>query len=284
VVITPLQRDAMLPVERPSSRNVLLVGDPGSAQGVLRTVLTRLDYAVTPVPTGTEALAAILRNRFAVALVALRLPDMPGLALIRRLAAHAPGGIKLPTLVFGDASGRAGLAREIREAGVDGFFETPIPFTKLVAAIRELTQSQRRMPAAEDSLAVPVELDRLNSFTDGDPALQQELCDLYLASADLYLARMATALHEQRDWSAPAHGLTGSSGNFGAHVVARLAADAEREVPTGETLNALIDSVAQVRRFIERGIPAGPPDRAAGPYVGTPQQCGADRKRSRDRS
>jgi HPt (histidine-containing phosphotransfer) domain-containing protein len=104
--------------------------------------------------------------------------------------------------------------------------------------------------------STPIELSRLRSFSGGDPALEHELCTLYLATADRYLEAMASALRGQADWSSTAHALKGASANLGAVEVARLAAAAEHKLPSADTLDAIAGSLALVRDFIERRLRA----------------------------
>jgi CheY-like chemotaxis protein/HPt (histidine-containing phosphotransfer) domain-containing protein len=237
---------------------VLIVGDPQLARGLLQTLLTRLDYVVTAVSTGAEAIASLLTTPCGLVLIALRLPDMTGIALARRLASRRPDGSGVSTVVFGNAWDRDAVLRDCREAGVDAFLERPLSLTRLVAAVRELTHGARRSTGARPMSSHPVEMERLESFTEGDPGLQQELCELYLRTADGYLAGMATALHKRKDWGRLAHGLKGASANFGATAVAELAERAERLPPSADMLASIAGSLAQVRSFLERSLAQRP--------------------------
>jgi CheY-like chemotaxis protein len=68
-----------------AARRVLIVGDPALSRSLMRMVLGRLDYVVTCAASAREAHAALAHTRFALALVALHLPDMSGLAFARAL-------------------------------------------------------------------------------------------------------------------------------------------------------------------------------------------------------
>lgn len=99
-----------------------------------------------------------------------------------------------------------------------------------------------------DDLPV-VDLDHLQGFTDGDQALERELAELYLSSADLYLQRLQGALGNADGWRRHAHALKGASGNLGAREVAALAADAEHGLPGREVLQELVAAIDRVRSF-----------------------------------
>jgi CheY-like chemotaxis protein len=245
-------------------RHLLIVGDPALSPGLMRMVLSRLGYVVTCVGTGHEALAAFTHTQFALALVALHLPDQPGLSLARRLRG-APGPVgAMPIILFGDAWDPEPVLRSCREAGLDGYLPKPISIGRLVSSIRDLIHRVPPPPPAGD-LAVtptppPIALAHFTSFTDGDPQLERELSSLYLATADLYLGEMrAGAAGGDGNWSRAAHALKGASGNIGAVEVARLAAGAEAAPPDPERLAALETALEAVRRFFRGRLDAAPP-------------------------
>ena len=87
--------------QRGPARRLLIVGDPALSRGLMKMVLSRLDYVVTCVATGGGGDGAAA-TRFALVMVALHLPDSPGLDL-RPPAARARGRPSTPILLFGDA-------------------------------------------------------------------------------------------------------------------------------------------------------------------------------------
>jgi len=92
-----------------------------------------------------------------------------------------------------------------------------------------------------------IDLGHLHSFTDGDPQLESELLNLFLSTADVYLARMSQALAAGESWSATAHALKGASANLGACRIAALALTAEHAAASAEQLDALRRAVEEVR-------------------------------------
>jgi DNA-binding response OmpR family regulator len=232
------------------ARDVLIVGDLPLSRGLMRMVLSRLDYGVSCVATAEEASAALGRSSYALALVALQLPDMPGLAFARRLRCAI--GRRMPVLLFGDAFEPETVLRQCREAGIDGYLEKPIAIGRLVATVRELTREAATVAGqgpAMSGLEAPVDLPHLRSFTEGDEQLEHELLALYLSTAEVYLAEMRRALDGRDDWRRPAHALKGASANIGAREVAALAQRAEREAPAPVPLAALDDALERVRAF-----------------------------------
>lgn len=248
-------------------RHLLIVGDPASSRGLMTMVLGRLGYLVTCVASGRDALDALKRQRFALILVALQLPDLPGLTLARRLRTMpAPAG-GLPVILFGDAPDPERLGEECRAAGLDAFLPKPISIGRLVATVRALVARSSPQPggaAPVTDSTTPIALEHLTSFTDGDPQLERELSSLYLASAKLYLEEMRAALRAGEDWRGAAHSLKGASANIGAVEVAALAAEAEKAAPSPEALHRLAEAVEAVRRFFDQRQPAAAAREAPG--------------------
>jgi CheY-like chemotaxis protein len=253
------------------SRRLLIVGDMALSRGLMRMVLSRLGYVVTCVASGQEALASLAHTPYALVLVALQLPDLPGLTLARRLRA-TPGSVgSMPILLFGDAWDPERMVASCREAGLDGYLPKPISIGRLVSSVRDLIQ---RAPASGEDPAMPdrvpteptpIALDRFTSFTDGDGQLERELGSLYVATADLYLEEMRAALGGG-GWSRAAHSLKGASANIGATEMARLAAQAEKAPASPELLAALDEALAEVRRFFRDRTRTGTNARAAAPW------------------
>lgn len=199
----------------------------------MRMVLERLDYRVSCVASGAAALAAIADRPYDLVMIALQLPDIPALALTRRLCRESSG--RQPSLlVFGSAWDEAAVAADCRSAGARLFLPKPISIGWLVAAVHRLVQ-----PAPEidrGPVEAPLEARRLAALADGDERLERELTALYLSSASHYVDELSLALEEGRDWSAAAHALMGASAGFGARVLADLAARAATSPPSRKAL------------------------------------------------
>ncbi|MEK0081756.1 response regulator [Benzoatithermus flavus] len=231
-------------------RRLLIVGDVALSRSLMRMVLSRLDYVVTCVASAQEALTALAHTRFALALIALQLPDVPGLTLARRLRDWPEPTGSMPILLFGDAWDTERILEDCREARLQGYLPKPISIGRLVSTVCDLIQRAPSQPEAPTPMPhPPVAIERLLAFTDGDLQLEQELVSLYLATAGVYLDEMRMALDGGADWNRPAHGLKGASDNIGAVEMARLAAAAEMAPPSPAELARLEQALAAVRRF-----------------------------------
>jgi two-component system sensor histidine kinase/response regulator len=239
-------------------RRLLIVGDPALSRGLMKMVLSRLGYVVTCVVTARDCVMTMAHSQFALALIALDLPDMPGLTLARRLH-DAAGPLSMPIIMFGNAWEGDRIRESCREAGLAAYLPKPISIARLVSSIhdhlhRPSTQSGAPVPMPSR----PLDLARLASFTEGDRELERELTALFLSTAAGYLAELRRCLAGDGDWSSSAHSLKGASANIGAVEMARLAAEAEHAAPAPERLARLELALDAVRDFARLRL--GTPD------------------------
>ena len=71
--------------------SVLIVDDDHRLRTTLTDILTFKNFSITSVGTGQEALRAVQEKPVDVALIDLRLEDMPGIELLRRIKETNPG-------------------------------------------------------------------------------------------------------------------------------------------------------------------------------------------------
>ena len=235
-----------------ATRRLLIVGDPALSRGLMKMVLSRLGYVVTCAVTGQESLMALSHSSFALALIALHLPDLQGLTLARRLRqAPAPVGT-MPIIMFGDAWDPERILDSCRETGLAGYLPKPISIARLVSSIHDHIHRPQGEPGAPPTMPQPpaFEVERLTSFTDGDHQLERELASLYLATAGVYLDEMRGASNGGDGWAKAAHALKGASANIGAAAVARLAEEAEHGGPSDDRLARLDAALEGVRTFL----------------------------------
>ena len=106
-----------------TSRHVLVVeSDPDQRRRVLAQ-LTQWGYSPLDAGSAEEALELLGRTRVAFSLVAIRLPGMSGIELVRRAPELAESG---PVIMIADAGHSAQIVEAI-QAGADDFL--PKPFT-----------------------------------------------------------------------------------------------------------------------------------------------------------
>lgn len=95
---------------------------------------------------------------------------------------------------------------------------------------------------------------RLASFAEDDRALEQELCDMFLLTADRYLGEMHRAMGCAATWAAEAHRLKGAAANIGADSLAELALVAEHGDPDPTRLTQLQAALTMTRQLLEKHL------------------------------
>ncbi len=154
---------------------VLVVEDDVPTVDLLRRLLSKADYAVESAPTGAAGLARIARGGVDVVLLDLRLPDLDGIELCRRVR-EQPGGAHLPIIMLTGDRGyqqrRAGFA-----AGANDYVTKPFHLDELLDRVRVWAQMQQYL---KDVCDRPREL-----------ALREQL-----VRDEAILAMTQTAVHE----------------------------------------------------------------------------------------
>ena len=125
---------------------VLCVDDhPVVREGVAAIINLQSDMTMAgTAATGSEALERFVELRPDVALVDLRLPDMSGFELIKKIKDESPNA---RIIVLSSHEGDVDIQRAL-EAGAQGFVAKGIVRGELLETIRSVHAGKRRLPAA----------------------------------------------------------------------------------------------------------------------------------------
>jgi DNA-binding response OmpR family regulator len=128
--------------------NVLIIDDEWA---VSRAIAARLDasgFTTRIATSGLDGLAAIEASRPDAVLLDLRMPDIDGLEVLRRLRDR--GGRDAPPVIMITANVLDTVRGEAMAMGARGFFGKPFDHGTLVAALRRVTS-----PAATEEGVAP---------------------------------------------------------------------------------------------------------------------------------
>jgi PAS domain S-box-containing protein len=170
---------------------VLLAEDHEVNQVLARRLLERRGHEVVVVDDGREALAALERGGFDLALLDVQMPEMDGLTVVGRLRDAERGtGRRLPVLAL-TAFSMKGDRQRCLAAGMDGYLSKPIRAAELYAAIDRYAAPAAPEPPTDGSL-----LDRatLRAACGGDQGLLDEITAVFRAKAPALLAGVRDAL------------------------------------------------------------------------------------------
>ena len=150
---------------------ILLVDDEVSIQRATATLLRSRGYSVVVAGTGSEALAAFERERPALAIVDLGLPDMDGTMVCHQIRTRAD----VPIVVL-SVRGEERSKVEALDAGADDYVTKPCGPEELLARIRA---ALRR--------SVGLEREAHGRVERGDLTIDFDLRRVYRGSAEIRL-------------------------------------------------------------------------------------------------
>lgn len=125
-------------LSQPQARRVLIVDDDQFLAETLSDILSQEVSEVQTCRTGAEALEAVRVHPYGIALVDVRLPDMGGIELLRRLREAAPD-LDI-VIVTGNASVHSAI--EAMNQGATRYILKPCAPDELLSIVRDLTERQ----------------------------------------------------------------------------------------------------------------------------------------------
>ena len=116
------------------TRRLLLVEDNKVNQKIAMTLLNRLGHAVDLAENGREAVTAAARERYALILMDMQMPEMDGLEATRQIRSHAGLNARTPIVAL-TANAMQSDQDDCRAAGMDDFLAKPFSRESLVACL-----------------------------------------------------------------------------------------------------------------------------------------------------
>jgi two-component system, sensor histidine kinase RpfC len=219
---------------------ILLADDNATNRKILETALLRSGHTVVAVNSGDEALAALAKRKFDLAILDVRMPDMSGIDVLRAWRFQEQIGSRLPILML-SADATQDTVREALDAGAQAFLAKPVQLAELAERIyalagpgRELARAappkQGRSSADEGGSTQPVRIAALEELAalSADPAFLRNLIEGFVADTQRALDEMEAAIQRKsaqlfRD---SAHAIKGSASNIGAERLVELCNEA----------------------------------------------------------
>jgi len=140
-------------MDRPRT-HVLVVDDEIAIQRFLKTVLGAEEYQLSSAATGAEALSAVAALRPDLVLLDLGLPDLDGVAVLRRLREWS----RVPVVVL-SVRGREGDKVSALDAGADDYLTKPFGTGELLARMRAALRRAERPAEAPAFRSGDLEVD-----------------------------------------------------------------------------------------------------------------------------
>ncbi len=243
---------------------VLLCDDNLINQKVASRLLGQMGYTPKVAGNGIEALAAIDSGSFDLIFMDVMMPEMDGLEATRQIrtrqkdrAVHP--NYKSPMIIVAmTASAMPGDREKCLAAGMDDYLSKPVRPEDVRTVIERwgekaaLDASNPAKDSAVESARImvntdkpmnnlpPVDLDRLNEFTEGNPENLTELATLYVKQTAAQIEQLQTAVKtsDAAGVRRIAHSCAGASATCGMKRIVPLLRELERQGEEGKLTNA----------------------------------------------
>ncbi len=248
---------------------VLVADDNPTNQRTAHPVWETAGHSVTVVRDGEEALDALERGIYDIALMDMHMPNMSGIEAAKMYQFLAPADLTPIVMLTADATEEAHA--EAEAAKVAAFLTKPIRAKDLVAAVnRYAKRGSEPSPAAveplkleaqpgnenvvnlADALVDPAEILQLLSF--GGPSEEiAQLIEEFIADTRAQLQQV-NELYEYERWSGARdimHAIKGAAATIGAVAIAKRAAQLEKGLPD-ELEQRGMQEISELRGIVDR--------------------------------
>ncbi len=210
------------------SGSVLLAEDADDVRAVVTEALKNAGAEVLGVANGREAVDAALKRTFDLILLDIRMPEMDGLEVARRLRQVGCGS----TLIAMTASISKSGYEQILEAGFDDVWAKPISLGRLVRDAASYLNSTPATSLGDESYSSPVQPDArsptLSRFEEVQADFRRSI------PSRMHRLESALAAGDIQEMREVLHQLVGSAGVFGFMELSNQAAVVSANVKSGE--------------------------------------------------
>ncbi|MDD3019598.1 MAG: ATP-binding protein [Alphaproteobacteria bacterium] len=185
---------------------------------------------------GFDSISLLRNNTYDFILMDCQMPELDGYettSLIRDMEKQL--NTRTPIIAM-TANAMLGEREKCLAAGMDDYLSKPLNYSQFQSCIAQWIGAKPDASAPpvdmnNDKLdnSVPVDLSRLNEFTEGDKDTERVVINLFLETAYESFDMLKTAqLHNSaEEWRMAVHSMKGASGNLGAMTLHSLCSEAE---------------------------------------------------------
>ncbi len=207
-------------------------------------------FQIDSAMNGFDSITLLRNNSYDFILMDCQMPELDGYettSLIRDMEKQM--NTRTPIIAM-TANAMLGEREKCLAAGMDDYLSKPLNFAQfqhciaqwIGASPNEETEESGHTEGAYMDASVPVDLTRLNEFTEGDKDTEQMVINLFLDTAyeSFDMLKNAQLQDNPEDWSKAAHSMKGASGNLGAMALHSLCSDAEHKGDVSKEEKSLI--------------------------------------------
>ena len=170
--------------------HILIIDDEASLRRTLARILQQAGCEVTTAASGQEGLAFVSQQSFDLVYLDIRMPDMNGLEVLKKIHSNFP---ELPVVLFTAQPDMNSAVEALRQGASDYLMkplrpQTLIDRTQAILAQRE--KERRRREIQSQIKTLQVELDRLENEEDSQPILsisEENTNERFLIRGDINL-------------------------------------------------------------------------------------------------
>jgi len=133
---------------------ILNVDDNAAARYVKRRILADAGYDVIDADCGANALEALMREKPQLALVDVKLPDMSGFELTRRIRQNADGQSRVPIIQISAVAVTPDDEHDGIDSGADAFLTMPVEPARLLEVVDHVFNDRRPRTPSETTGAL----------------------------------------------------------------------------------------------------------------------------------
>lgn len=185
---------------------------------------------------GFESITLLRNNSYDFILMDCQMPELDGYettSLIRDMEKQSQ--TRTPIIAM-TANAMLGEREKCIASGMDDYLSKPLNYAQFESCIAKWIgakvseQEQNTLEALLDD-SVPVDLSRLNEFTEGDKDTEKMVINLFLDTAyeSFDMLKNAQLQNSEEEWKKAAHSFKGASGNLGAMALHQLCTEAEHQ-------------------------------------------------------
>jgi CheY-like chemotaxis protein/HPt (histidine-containing phosphotransfer) domain-containing protein len=245
----------LLPAVGPSSTvrlagKILLVEDGLDNQQLISLHLRKAGATVEIADNGRIGVEMAQAQAFDLILMDMQMPEMDGYTAateIRRL------GMKLPIIAL-TAHAMSEDRAKCLAAGCTDYLSKPVPRELLFSTVAQYVKSALGSAPAAGTQATPsTARPTLRSAYMSDPDMQ-ELIQTFISNLPKRVNQLMDLLHKQdlESLHRAVHQLKGAGGGYGFAEVTHRAAEVERAIKTGATIESLSEVVRSLVQMLER--------------------------------
>jgi DNA-binding response OmpR family regulator len=166
--------------------HILIVDDEASLRQTLARILQRAGYEVTTTASGVEALTQLSEHPFDLVYLDIRMPDISGLEVLKRIHTQFP---EVPVILFTAQPDLSSAVEALRSGAIDYLLKPLKPQTIIERTQSVLATKQRERRKRELQRQIETLQAELNALEKEDPPQAGQAQQLAAVSDDRFLRR-----------------------------------------------------------------------------------------------